>query len=622
MRKLNVFALPTRTTMLFGMIVLVILLPVLASLAGDTPVCEPFVVFWMLLLPLRSFLKRPEQEIQHGRMTDLAPQFPALAQHVDRLAAQLGLQRKPHLLLSNERGAGLRTFGSFTRHYLAIPAERAPELQADLESHNPKKCEGAEAILLHELSHFANRDIVPAFFSRSLLWVTLGFMTFNLLVNLLNPFLYNTLIGLFDFAAFWPPEFLRMMETSNPEMAQALVNPPQVGTNTWVRYELFVFTIHWPLIVGGVLLLLFFWRALLRTRELYADARVAQCQGTAEVIRQQIVRETVREAIQPVPGFPRLPTWLRQGMGFFSGSVRWRFFSPLAYHPSPSTRRECLEYPDRVYGSNLAIATTAGVTVVLLNLNLGSLFLSRYLRGPNATVPFVLGFTILSLSLLPQLCVFAGRASELRRKITRLVLIFTGIKLVPQYTLGFIVAITVIAYPHVLDLAAYALAGVGGETLPPLDVPVSFVLEIFILRPAILFTFIMPITLILFLLLDARLKQATLTWYGAPLIQKHPVALFWGLTGWLALVLWFVVLPVYNVATVPTAHTLIDPLILVRMALTLLGSAVIIVLFTVTHRRYAGHCPRCAGLIPGPYRFGMACPYCGEVLHPWLLANY
>lgn len=622
--RLNVFALPTRTTLLFALIVLVILLPVLASLAGDTPVCEPFIVFWMVLLPLRSFLRRPDQEIERGQMTDLAPRFPVLARHIDRLAVQVDLRRKPRLLLSNEQGAGLRTFGSFTRHYLAIPADRAPEFQADLESGDREKREGTEAILLHELSHFANRDIVPAFFSQSLLWVALAFMMLSLAVGLLSPFLYNTLVGFFDFTALWPPEFLRIVAASDPEIAQALVNPPEVGPVTWARHELFVFTAHWPLIVGSLILLVFFWRALLRTRELYADARVAQWQGTEHVIRQELLREAVRSAIQPVTRIPRLRLWIRQGVGFlpFGSASKRRLPSVLATHPDRRSREKCLDQPHRVYGSDVATAVMAGVTVVLLNLTLGSLFLSRYLRGPNATIPFVLGFTILSLSMLPSLCAFTGLPAELRRKIGRLVLIFTGIKLIPQYALALIVSATVVADPRVIELAAYTLVGAGGETLPPLGVPVSFVLEMFILRPAILFTFVMPLTLFVFLLLDTRLKRAALTWYGASLIQKHPVALFWGLTGWLALVLWFVVLPFYNVATVPTAHTLLDSFILVRMVLTLLISAIVTVLFVTMHRRYAGGCPRCAGTIPGPYRLGMTCSHCGELLHPWLLAHY
>jgi hypothetical protein len=270
---------------------------------------------------------------------------------------------------------------------------------------------------------------------------------------------------------------------------------------------------------------------------------------------------------------------------------------------------------------------------------MASLLISRYLRGPNATIPFVLGFTVLSLSLLPSVCALADPArpcpdaergdrdggagvSHLGRKIARLVVIFTMIKLIPQYALSFILVTGILIDPKIIDRAAYTLVGAFSENLPPLDVPISFILEIYVLRPAVLFTFVMPITLGFFLLLDTRLKRTALTWYGAPLINSHPVALLGGLTGWLALILWFVVLPFYNVATAPTAHTLLDALILGRMALVLLLSGILAVFLRRTHRQYAHRCPACAGWIPGPYRLGLSCPHCKTVLHPWLLANY
>lgn len=617
--KLNVFALPTRTTVLFALIILVIMLPILASLTGDTPLCEPFIVLGMLLLPLRSFLRRPDQEIRRGKMTDLAPQLPVLARHIERLSAQCGLRRKPRVLLANQAGAGLYTLGTFTRHYLVIPAERATGLQSDLESQDRERHTGAEAILLHELSHFANRDIVPVFFSQSLLWVTIFFMAFSLFIDLLQPLFYNSIIRFLDFATLWPPQLLELMKDMDPQLAQIVVNPPEIKPAAWLRYAVYILTAHWPLIVGGLALLLFFWRALLRTRELYADARVAHWQGTAHFVQREILREAVRMAIQPQPAV-RLPSWARQGMGF--PSPRSGRFSWLASHPDANTRRACLAQPDRVYGSDGAMAVTAGLSVVLLNLILSSLLISRYLRGPNATIPFVLGFTALSLSLLPAVCTSAGRWPGLRHKIMRLVLVFTAIKLIPQYLLSFVIAASVIADPRIVDLAAYTLVGAPGENLPPLNIPVSFVLDVYVLRPALLFTFVMPITLALLLLIDARLKRAALTWYAAPLLNRNPVALFWGLTGWLALLLWFVVLPFYNVAAAPTAHTLLDPLILGRMAFTLLLSVVTVILLMRTHRRYARRCPVCHRLIPGPYQLGMRCPGCETTVHPWLLANY
>src|SRR5438105_3764892 len=70
--RLNIFALPSRTGILFFLIAAVILVPVLAMLVEDTPLWEPFVIFWMLVLPVRSFLRRPQHEPARWRMQELA----------------------------------------------------------------------------------------------------------------------------------------------------------------------------------------------------------------------------------------------------------------------------------------------------------------------------------------------------------------------------------------------------------------------------------------------------------------------------------------------------------------------------------------------------------------------
>jgi hypothetical protein len=292
----------------------------------------------------------------------------------------------------------------------------------------------------------------------------------------------------------------------------------------------------------------------------------------------------------------------------------------LSYHPDLETRRTCLTVPNQLYGNNWAIAATAGFSVVLLNLTLGSLLISRFVRGPNATIPFVLGFTVISLSLLPALCTFTD-VSTLRRKIKRIVLLFTGIKLVPQFALSAIIIIGVILDPTIIDWAAYTLIGASASDLPSLNFPIPIFLWLYVGGPAILFTFVMPITLIMFLRLDIYLKRQALTWYGARLIQKHPILFFWGLTAWLALILWAVVLPFYNVATVPTAHTLLDIWLLGRMGLTLLISGAIIAFLISMHRRYAKQCPQCHNLVPGFYSLGKCCPNCQTMFHIWLVAN-
>ena len=275
MARLNIFALPTRTLLLFLLIVLVIALPVFATLADVTPLNGPCFVFWMWILPLWSFLHRPDNELRRHRMVELNAQYPQLATHIDQLMSQVGLTRKPRLMLSHEAGLSPRAFGSFARHYLVIPIARAATLEAELSSSDLRRQRGAEAIVLHELSHFANRDIVPTFFARSLLIMTMAYACVSMLVTMLTPFLYNMVIRFYDLAVLVPAEIMAILQDSNPEAAQFILHPPAIGPAQWFRYETFVFSAHWPLILGGSFLLVFFWRALLRTRELYADARVS-----------------------------------------------------------------------------------------------------------------------------------------------------------------------------------------------------------------------------------------------------------------------------------------------------------------------------------------------------------
>jgi hypothetical protein len=505
---------------------------------------------------------------------------------------------------------------------MALSEGTAGTLERLLQSAHSNETRRAEAVLLHELAHFVHRDVWMAFFSRSLLRVTIVFMTLDLIVNMLTPFLYNSLVSFFDFSKLWPPELIQAMGALNPQMLEAMLRPPQVAPAVWVRYEIFVFSAHWPLILGSVVLLIFYWRALLRTRELYADGRVVQWQGDEQALWGQLIREQAAQAIRPVLGTgvrERIAGWvtrLREVNVLGLKQAR----SWLDPHPSLKTRRECLNEPHRIYGSDVAIGVTAGVTVILLNLTLGSLFLSRYIRGPNSGVPFLVGFSVMSLSLLPFLCQFPERKREYSRKVTSIVLLFTAIKLVPQYFVGLVFAIAIIGNPTLVDEMAYVLVPGAGTNPPPTGIPLDFVLDVFVIRPALLFTFVMPFVLIFFLRFDARIKRQVLRWYSAPFLVRHPVLVLWGITALLLLCLGLILLPILDALTIPTAHDLLDPFTLSGMLLAFCISVSATIAFLRWNRRYADRCPRCGALVEDEYRLGNTCPACGELFHPRLCA--
>lgn len=618
--RLNILALPTRTTLLFALIVLVVTLPILALFAGRSPMCAPFLLFWMVLLPLRDFLRRPGQLLGHHDMVDATDDFPVLTRRWNELAAAV-VKQKVRLKLMRRRLTVPFSFGSFTRRYFALSARTATRLEHDLRSTEPPKCRRSEAMLLHELAHFIHHDAWMAFFSASLLRVTVALMLVDYAWYAMAPWLYNSVVSMIDFSQVWPPEFLQLMAFSDPKIAEALLHPPRVEGATWANWEVFVFSAHWPLILGSLILLLFYWRALLRTRELYADARVVEKQSGRGPLWAMLRAEQVANALQPVPGLGAR-NWIPDAVANLRGihlpgerTVR----GLLSHHPSLETRDKCLDKPHLVYGSDVIIGVTAGVAVVLLNLTLATSYLLLYTRGPNTQVPFLIGFSVLSLSLLPFLCQFPERKREYAAKIKKVVLIFTAIKLIPQYLVGIGFALALLLEPALLDRAAYTLVPGAGANPPPTGIPVEFAIEVFVIRPAILFTFAMPLVLIFWLHLDAWIKRQLMHWYRARWVRERPAWVFSSVTFLLMVLLALVVLPILDAGTIPTAHDLGDPATVLGM---LFGSAMGLGAASAIYfanRRYADRCPVCDGRIAGEYTLGMACPTCGEVLHPKLI---
>ncbi|MCL4395616.1 MAG: M48 family metalloprotease [Chloroflexi bacterium] len=620
-KRLNVLALPTRTTLLFSLIVLAIGLPVASSLESGSGIVGPFFVLGMILLTLRAFLRHPILQLRHCLEIQTSQRYPSLLRRWNELAKSTAGINPPRLVLEQLGSAEPHTFGTFTRKYMAMPDRLAPGLERALESTRDGERASGEAVLLHELAHFAHHDVWMTFFAESLLKVTIAFVTLDFFVNALSPWLYNGIISFFDFSKLFAPELVQLVAASDPQMAQVLVNPPRVPPVVWMRYEIFIFTAHWPLVLGSIVLLVLYWRALLRTRELYADARVAEWQESAQGLwgGVSLVQILLMTASSGESLGEKLAAWRERLLSIrppgWSALRRW-----LDVHPRLEARRQALSEPFKIYGGDWEIALSAGGTVVLVNLSLGSLFLSRFTRGPNSAPPFLIGFVVLSLSLLPFLCQYPERRREFTRRVTRTVLGLTLIKLIPQLTLALVITIGILGDPALIDQAAYALVPGAGANTPPTSVPVEFVLEQFVVRPALLFACVMPVVLMLFLSLDARIKRRILRWYSSRFVVQNPARAFITVTLLLAAALGLMLLPLLDWLTNPTAHDLFDPLTLFGMALGTLGSIAAAIWFSVLDRRHADRCPQCGASSKGDYWLGKTCGACGQTFHPRLLA--
>jgi len=227
--RLNVFGLPSRTTLLFLLIVLVVALPIAATLFGETPICVPVVLMGMLILPLRDFLRQPDETRRAYATTDASERFPTLSRRWNTLAADLGL-KPPRLMLTKKNIGGL-TFGSFTRRYAVVSETLAGFLERWLNSSDEKQKHLSDAFLIHELAHFLHRDVWMAGFSQSLLRVTIVFIALNYIVSAMTPFLYNTLVSFFDFGKLLDRNLVETMRQIDPQATEIMLPYLRVFVN-------------------------------------------------------------------------------------------------------------------------------------------------------------------------------------------------------------------------------------------------------------------------------------------------------------------------------------------------------------------------------------------------------
>ncbi len=343
-----------------------------------------------------------------------------------------------------------------------------------------------------------------------------------------------------------------MIRPFDAELATMLETLPQVGPQAMMRYEMYVLNAHWPLIVGSFLLRLFFWRRLLRVRELYADARVVAWQKKIQPLLGAIPWVAAATVLQPTPFPHRRPVTQIAFRSVISGNWLKRLFS---VQPGLAMRQQCLAEPHKIYGESLNIAAVAGFTAVLLNMTSSSLFTSRFMREPNATIPLVIGFMVMAVSYLPFVLRQSGDRSDILRFTRRMTVVFTLIWIVPRIFTGVIVAAGVLLYPDIIDSSAYTLILTGGEDLASLYMSPFFVIDIFVIRPILFSVLIVPLLLLLLFVLDTGIKQKVLTWYGAKIVQDHSTLVLWGISGVLSAIMALAVLPTVNVLLFPTAHS-------------------------------------------------------------------
>lgn len=615
--RLNLFALPSLTTLLFALIAGVILVAVGAGLRQNLSALGLLIAVGMVILPLRGFLRQVEKDLHSLDLDPLKadPPLPPLTQEVEEAARDLKLGRPPRLMIAS-RSVGPTTIGSWRRRYLALGLPFADHLA---ELPGPTR----RALWLHEVAHFANGDHWKVGLARSLLRTSVVFMTWNALF-LLGIVILSYVYGL----ELFEPGFLDTVPL-DPTMRQMLtaIWPDPASTAPLLEQAkathpglaaLYVVNAHLPFVFSGIVLLLFVWSRLAQVREFYADARVAVQMGNAETTRQTLAHVATVVAAWSFT----TPSHFRDRLA----GLRQRLERLLPFHPSWKARFACLDDPTKVFGSWVWVGLTAGLVVLLLDLILVGPFTLGYVSAGPAHFATLAGFVILALWLLPGVCRGFASTGHMVRQVTGAVALFVGLRMAwlllnTALLLGLLV-LNPQLLSEMLNIMVFLSAKVltTSSALPLSEDP--FTLAWWAIGGGWGLTLLVLVCLLGFLVLTGILLRRLLTWYAFPKAERRLLWVGGGVILVAAQVLGVIVLPPPTALIQGDLGSFLQPIPLIAMGVVLLIAVIGGIWFFREDRRYGRRCPSCGGKVPGWFDLGKQCPACGQTLHPWLLASY
>ncbi len=618
--KLNLFALPSQTTVLFALIVGIILAAVISGAIGPSPLCVTPILLGVVLLPLRAYLAWSEREITRHALHPANESYAPLQAEIATLSTLIGLRKSPCLMITN-KPIGIYTFGSFRRRYVGLDTVRAQSLISDLTS--PSTVTRARAVLLHEMAHFKNGDIWQMGYSHELLRTVAIFLSwsaaffigwiFFLMINVQaylhadlsqNPYLDPSLRSQLE-------QLLVLDPVSQAEVAQkaSQINLGLVAS--------FVLNSLWPMIIVGVIVWVFYWRKLLRTREFYADARAAQALRETSHVEQALVDYGLGLPLlmpRSTPSPITLPTPAPSLTLAFGGDA-WNTLRKT--HPRLAERVDCLKAPERVFGSWLNTALVVGILVLLLDVLLVSPFASYYLSSFPMHSTVLSAFVAIAVSLLPSVAL--GR--RLKGDIARIVAVVIALRLGwLALNIGIAAALYLISptmFAEMLEEIARVWARFAGFSSGQIFENAGLaIVEAGIAQLA--FQAVIGLSLIVFLYIDTWLKRRTFTWYA----YSRIIAVCWGITGLLAFILGTLVLIPTTALIMDKPETLFNFASLSLIVVAILAAVIGAWVFIQANRRYGHRCPKCNTTAAGDFELGKRCEQCGEVFHPWLIADY
>lgn len=622
MPKLNLFALPSQTTLLFAGIFLVIGVPLLAGFTLRFQVLLPLLPVVVLLLTVWDFLAEPDRQLARLRAAPLPPDGEWLTRQVIDLTRDVAVPMPILRMTSADNVKMPFVFGTWRRRWLIVPAWFFTKWPSGPRATNDD--DDLDVVLRHELAHFANRDAWLTALARSLLKMTVAVGSVYWFMWLWQPILYA--VGI-TYLPVLREIYAPLLAIFPPDVEALMVAPPPMTPARAITYWLELTMALAPLLVGALFLWRRDWNLLLKVREVYADARVAAWLESAKPLEDALNRfRSPASTRAPVRAWPDLRLWRRWASSKESAPLSWGADLPRSdsWSPAPqpevSMRRAVLRQPECVYGTSKQIGVRSGVIVMLFYIIQASL-LAPGQAGIGLELAIGAGFVVLTLGLTPLMLVHLPDAQAIRHEITTATSWFMLVLVAVLGPLILLALVAVLVWPQAIDIVLYAVAGASPTAFASvLDDPFGYIVQV-VIGALVAFGVVAPAVLWLTLWLDLRLKQRILTWYGAPWLAQRSALTFSATTLVLGVALWLGVLPLVSVLAFPFILE-IEAGAIVRMVVTTMLLLAAGMIFWRSDQRWHGRCPTCGGEIADPPQLGATCAYCHDTLAPWLLARY
>lgn len=335
-RRLNLFAFPPETNALFSMLILASIMLALflgrafgiffgtpgSIITIDTtarglevtsayvPVICLSVTFVLAVLGMAFifYFRYPSEIRRRRKIRPISEKDQGIQEHANRLALQAGLE-PPGIEMPPQglRGTDAQAFG--------VGKAQRIGLDGGFRILRKTRPDVFNALLRHELAHFANEDVGRSYFSDAL-WKSIRWV---IILPFVLGLLGNVVTGLF-------------LGVLYDDLLQRFFGPAQVIFKLFVQFS-------FVLIVAAVI-----WARLLRTREFYADWRAVlwgSQSGLNKIFHEQTEMEKPKTR-----------------------------FKLLKLHPDVKERMDAIEHPETLFNSSPTIVFLAGLLLSFMFVGL------------------------------------------------------------------------------------------------------------------------------------------------------------------------------------------------------------------------------------------------------------